>query len=309
MKSTSYLRLFSIVSIFWSIPTLMNSQSTAIYDFSISTVWNATDHSDNGNIPLPSSDHWSDLVGATHNTANEFFEFGTTVSQGIEDVAERGVNTEFNNEVNTAIGNGSADQWLQMAFSPFDAISSSTLNMISVSEDYPFLSLISMIAPSPDWFIGINSYSLLDNEGNWKDTFTMDLFGYDAGTEDGNTYTTSNDPSDPQGVITSLTNIPPFNDQKLGVLTITLISILGIDDVSWNDGLVLYPNPTTNELLISNHSNREIIAIKIYNPLGKLVARSPDNKKVDISSLQSGVYFVKLTSKENEILVKKIVKN
>jgi len=116
MKSTNYFNSFCIIVLLGCFSTISHGQSVAVYNISFTAVWNATDHSDNGNIPLPSDAHWSNLVGATHKGTIHFFENGTLASPGIEDVAEIGVNTIFNSEVNTAIGNGDADQWLQQHF-------------------------------------------------------------------------------------------------------------------------------------------------------------------------------------------------
>ncbi|WP_262910762.1 hypothetical protein [Wocania arenilitoris] len=51
---------------------------------------------------------------------------------------------------------------------------------IQVSSDYPFVSLASMIAPSPDWFIAINSKNLRSGNNainnGWRTSFTVDVF-------------------------------------------------------------------------------------------------------------------------------------
>ena len=44
-----------------------------------------------------------------------------------------------------------------------------------------------MIAPSPDWFVGVSSLSLLE-DGEWVDEKRVDLFAYDAVTDSGTTY-------------------------------------------------------------------------------------------------------------------------
>ena len=66
----------------------------------------------------------------------------------------------------------------------------------SVSADHPFVSLVSMIAPSPDWFVGVADLSLHDGEG-WVDSVTVDLYAWDAGTDDGTVYDAANAPSSP----------------------------------------------------------------------------------------------------------------
>ena len=95
-------------------PIIANSQSTAIYDISVTTIWNTAQHTS-----IPGNAHWSDLIGATHNAANQFMEVNQLASLGIKDVAERGVNTAITNEINAAIANNLANQLLQDNFSPY----------------------------------------------------------------------------------------------------------------------------------------------------------------------------------------------
>ena len=41
-----------------------------------------------------------------------------------------------------------------------------TLNDVAVTTDHPRVTLVTMIAPSPDWFVGVSGLSLLDASGN-----------------------------------------------------------------------------------------------------------------------------------------------
>ncbi|WP_422107895.1 spondin domain-containing protein [Winogradskyella sp.] len=287
------------------------AQSTATYDISFTSTWNSSDHG-----TLPSSAHWSDLVGANHNANITFWEMGGMATQGIEDVAELGVNTAFNSEVQAAINAGHAEQWLRQPFSPFAAISTATLNDITVSEDFPLLTLVSMIAPSPDWMIAVNGLNLWDTANNsWKDTFTIDLFPYDAGTEDGYGYSINNTATVPQGVITNIAGVAgyPFNSEKVGTLTITLKNTsLSTNDFNNPTTVKLYPNPnTTGKVTISNVNG--LSQISIYNALGKRVKQLElaNNAKrqntVDVTDLRAGIYIVKLTNNSGAIETKKLI--
>ncbi|MEO6489203.1 MAG: hypothetical protein ABIO04_04610, partial [Ferruginibacter sp.] len=62
----------------------------------------------------------------------------------------------------------------------------------------------SMIAPSPDWFIGLNGFNLLQND-QWITDKTVDLFVHDAGTEDGDVFGYDNPSTIPQQDISLLT--------------------------------------------------------------------------------------------------------
>jgi len=81
-----------------------------------------------------------------------------------------------------------------------------------------------MIAPSPDWMIFINSIELRDSN-NWKSFISLDLFAYDAGTEEGDTYSMTNAETIPQGEISSLQGVNSFNSNKVATLEINLQTV------------------------------------------------------------------------------------
>ncbi len=304
MKKTTFL--FSLLT-FLSVVQVFAQQSVATYDISFTSTWNSTDHG-----TLPANAHWSDLVGANHNSNITFLEMGQPASPGIEDVAELGVNTDFNTEVQTEINNGNAQQWLQSGFSPFAAISTASLNAIEISSDYPLLTLASMIAPSPDWMIAVNSLNLIDeNTNTWKPSIVVDLFPYDAGTEEGFGYSINNDPTI-GGVITNIAGAPgyPFNTNKVGTLTITLRSVLSVDDQEQQTSKVdIYPNPAKDNITI--RSSIAIKTIDVYSILGKKVKQyqfdsNITEQSLDLSSLQSGMYMIRFETNNGSILTKKL---
>ena len=79
-----------------------------------------------------------------------------------------------------------------------------------------------MIAPSPDWFIGVSGLSLLGEDGNWVPELTVTLYPYDAGTEDGSGYSLGNPATDPLQPITRIRGEAPFSDEPIGTFTFTL---------------------------------------------------------------------------------------
>ncbi|RFN59322.1 T9SS type A sorting domain-containing protein [Marixanthomonas ophiurae] len=80
---------------------------------------------------------------------------------------------------------------------------------------------------------------------------------------------------------------------------------LDIDDFN-SDKLTVYPNPANN--LIQIDSAMPIKCIKLYNSIGGLVIEKETNvDTIDISNLQSGIYFLQINNFDNRIS-KKIVK-
>lgn len=81
----------------------------------------------------------------------------------------------------------------------------------------------------------------------------------------------------------------------------TTITALSSQDFTFNDYFSVYPNPVENNLNISKKEEIEISSITIYNMLGQIVVAIPNAKNVenvDVSSLKSGNYFVKINSEK-----------
>lgn len=300
MKKTTLL-LLSLCFI----AVTMHSQSTATYTVTFTSIWNATDHTS-----VPGSAHWSRLVGATHNTTNQFLQLGANATTGIKNVAEFGSNTVFNNEVNTAIANSLADQYINGP-SLGTATGDMTISNLQVSEDFPLLTLISMIAPSPDWVVAINSYNLFDG-GNWVTSATIDMFAYDAGTDSGSDYGSGNVVTSPFQPI-SMINGAPINGNKMGTLTITLESVLSVPTVDLFKNVKVYPNPSSGNVIVNNPNSVALERIEVYNVLGSRVKTftkdlgANKNVNLDLNALRKGMYILKLISEDQKTKTQRLV--
>ena len=74
---------------------------------------------------------------------------------------------------------------------------------LTLSRNAPRVSVVSMIAPSPDWFISAHNVTLFEN-GRWTERKTVDAVLYDAGTDSGITFTARNNDTNPPEPITRL---------------------------------------------------------------------------------------------------------
>ena len=69
---------------------------------------------------------------------------------------------------------------------------------VSVNQLYPLVSVITMIAPSPDWFVGVHDIDLCDSKsGTFKERVSLDVFPWDAGTDSGTAFDSPNMKTDP----------------------------------------------------------------------------------------------------------------
>lgn len=170
---------------------------------------------------VPDGAHFSPLIGGVHNGSVEFLEAGGTATAGIESMAERGRTAALSEEIKAAGANALSVLRKESGSGTTD---SSTFESVVLTPDHHRITLLSMIAPSPDWFIGVFGLSLLDAEGNWVEALTVDLHPYDAGTEEGEEFSFDNPATVPQGTITSLRDTDNFSDAPMATLTFTLNS-------------------------------------------------------------------------------------
>jgi|694.fasta_scaffold60355_6 Leucine-rich repeat (LRR) protein len=79
--------------------------------------------------------------------------------------------------------------------------------------------------------------------------------------------------------------------------TTTTVATLGNQDFDFGSVFSLSPVPAKNSLTISTKQTVVVSSVSIYNTLGQLVqVHTNPNETIDVSSLQSGSYFVRITS-------------
>ena len=198
----------------------MNSDcpAMAVYQVSFQSRWSSSSHGS----PPPGSAHFTTLVGATHNAQVTFWESGGLATPGVEGVAELGSTGTFRNtDVANAMAAGNARDFISIG--GLGRFPSQSTGMVMTTEDFPLLTLISMIAPSPDWFVGVSGLNLKGSNGCWRASIPLQLTGYDAGTETGLSFSLINPAESPHKPIGPITALPAnFRNVPFASLTLTL---------------------------------------------------------------------------------------
>jgi len=189
------------------------------YEVTFDAIWSEETHPDD----FPPNPHFSGLIGATHNEKIYFWREGKLASEGIKNMAETGNKFPLNKEI--------ALQMLDQ--NAFRIISGDGLNpspgsislQFKICEKYPLVTLVTMIAPSPDWFVGVDSLNLFEN-GSFVDEKTVTLYAYDAGTDSGYSYESHDHPTVPPEPIFLIEGYPFFYENEtvpIGTFTFTKI--------------------------------------------------------------------------------------
>lgn len=154
--------------------------TSVTYDINFRNMWTMDRHPP----AFPSGDHWSLPIAASHSSDYVMWAPGMMATQGVQDVAERGRNFNLESEL------GAATDVLDFIDG---RVSDTRTFSLEVDSEHPLISVIAMIAPSPDWFAGVHDIRPTTN-GFWWDGFVIDVFPYDSGTDGGTTYRSGNVP-------------------------------------------------------------------------------------------------------------------
>ncbi len=197
-KSWSILLVTSLISCVGKeeeIPMLGETK----YEVTFTSTWSQKSHPTN----YPSRPHFSGLIGSTHNATTVFWEEGNPPSPGIESMAETGSKSLLTGEIDAQIDKNNADQVI--SGSGHDAPDHVSVSFIA-NPNFSYMTLVSMVAPSPDWFVGVSGFPLRDAGGAWISEATISLHVYDAGSDDGKTFNASDIDKSPKGNIGLLTS-------------------------------------------------------------------------------------------------------
>ena len=133
---------------------------SAAYGVTFRAVWDADSH---GNRPpFPSGAHFSRVAGAAHAEEVSFWSAGGIATPGIESMAETGSVSTLCREIEAEADRGGSGPCLMSAEASFQSPGSVSFSFEADAER-PSLTLVSMIAPSPDWFVGVNGIRLLES--------------------------------------------------------------------------------------------------------------------------------------------------
>jgi hypothetical protein len=77
-----------------------------------------------------------------------------------------------------------------------------------------------------------------------------------------------------------------------------------------NKSINISPNPTSKTLNVNIQNHVGVINVQIVNSVGQIVksqSNREDNFQIDLSSITSGIYYLKLSDGKNGLINKKII--
>src|SRR6266699_1570167 len=189
----------------------------AEYTVIIKSTWTKTTHP----FEYPSGAHFSGLIGASHNAKYSVFAVGRRPTPGLERLSEEGKHSPLDTEIQSAIDQG--DALMLFESGGLKNWKDSMVSTVRVDPAHPLVSVVNMIAPSPDWFTGASDVNLADN-GAWITRRTVTLYAYDSGGDDGTTYKAKDKDTNPKKPTTRAANRHfVINGRVKPVATVTFV--------------------------------------------------------------------------------------
>ena len=136
------------------------SQEVA-YDVIAECEWTAATHP----TDYPSNAHFSNMCGTVHNSAYQMWHINGTATPGVKSIAETGSCATYSSEAanceaeNSCLEN-SYFAWACVAGEANNPSVCTFSGSFKVTNTYRRVSMLSMLAPSPDWIIGLDSVDL-----------------------------------------------------------------------------------------------------------------------------------------------------
>lgn len=165
------------------------SFSEARYIVTFTGRWNTPD------FAVPGGAHFTTFVGMVHNSNAWLWKEGIKASPGTELLAEIGNGTTMLTEIDSMIIARNASSLI--LFTSPATLTGSRMSSIYCNSNYSQVSFASMLGPTPDWFVGVSGINLYKNS-NWIADTTLNLYAYDAGTEEGDMFGYNNPATAPQ---------------------------------------------------------------------------------------------------------------
>ena len=268
MKTLTHksLSLLMTVSLFCLALTSTATAQTAYYSVTFEATWSEVTHP----TDFPPGPHFSGLVGGTHDASVSFWETGELASLGMKRMAEWGSQTELLAEVQAAIDAGQAGSTI--ADDPLWTVPGSTSIQVPVEPEFPLVTLVAMIAPSPDWFIGVRNLDLRPG-GQWADEIVVDLFAYDAGTDSGPSYTSPDQATVPPEPIALIDGYPFTEGEPIGTFTFALSFVADVPETATLAATV-FPNPFNPQTTIAwELPEAGALQLEIHDTRGRLIRR------------------------------------
>ena len=271
-----------------------HAQRVATYRVTFESTWTPAGYP----AGYPANAHFSPFVGVPHSADVSFWAPGRLASPGIRAMAERGETAPLVREFDVPSETGA---W---AIGPATFAMPWSVDLdLALTDETPLVTIVSMLAPSPDWFVGVHDLDIRVG-GAFPDRAVASFPAYDAGTDSGPAYASPNAPTQPREPVGLLGAAPFVAGQPVG--TFTFVRTNATAGEGGAEALAFglsnpAPNPARGaSTLALSLGEAQTVDVRVLDALGRTVAVLAQGAqpagalslRLDTAGLAAGVYTV-----------------
>ncbi|MFO0478492.1 MAG: S8 family serine peptidase, partial [Bacteroidota bacterium] len=243
---------------------------------------------------------------ATSNLISQTFTFFNPGTYTVSLIASNSCNTDntFSKVVTVSACAGAQIQLLESATNisngSFYSFGSTLLNtpiikIFTIKNNGLAPLTLGSLSALPTGFSLLGTFPIANIAPSGSSTFSIQLNASSTGTYSGRLSFVNGDVAN-----------SPFSINISGTVTITN----GLNEITYEKGISIYPNPANNKLNVSTITNFNNASISLYDVTGKLVMKKNNidgqTQNIDISQYSSGLYFVEI-NQGGDILRRKVI--
>lgn len=174
----------------------------------------------------PAEAAFGPLFGIAHSPNAVVYREGQLASNGFKSYVETGDLSLLTEELTPTDDGSTNDIVVSIATANDISATSSSSVTVTVTPSSGRISFLARLSPSPDWFVGVDSFNLLGSDNLLIEDATIELFPFDAGVDAGTMYNSEASPN--SETITPITG-DPFTIDNGGFTTLNPLGTLRIE--------------------------------------------------------------------------------
>lgn len=191
--------------------------------------------------------YFSDIIGASHSNEFRMWSYDSYASDGVKELAETGSTKKLESELKQV--SSRTRTIIKARGLHYPTLNTKTTAVFRTDRHHHLVSMLSKLAPSPDWMVGVSGLELCQNDCTWAIQRVLNLYLWDAGTSSGSNFSNSlGSPTIPQARIRSV-RLVSANQRQPDSLSTTNLTLRYYDQTN--------PGALTSQQQQESSSNTE----------------------------------------------------
>lgn len=130
--------------------------------------------------------YFSDIIGASHSNEFRMWNYSSYASDGVKELAEGGSTKKLESELKQV--SSKTRTIIKARGLHYPTLNTKTTAVFRTDRYHHLVSILSKLAPSPDWMVGVSGLELCQSDCTWAIQRVLNLYLWDAGTSSGSAF-------------------------------------------------------------------------------------------------------------------------